>query len=165
MLICRLLVAILKRFDRRNFVTALKDPAFLNFFYARIKPNDTKLNDEIPFVSLCGREINFLTPDDSASALTFSSLAVDEQVPGQHKLFLGQSSWTQPFNPELLKISASSGRVYHPITSHKYLTPANAMGLLSSLISTGHFANDLMIEGESFYLRWQGVKYPISVTE
>ncbi|MCE9597804.1 MAG: DUF4505 family protein [Spirochaetia bacterium] len=40
--------------------TELSDPGFLDFFYTRLKPNDTGLHPEFPFLSPCGGELNFV---------------------------------------------------------------------------------------------------------
>ncbi|MBL8018314.1 MAG: DUF4505 family protein [Leptospirales bacterium] len=40
--------------------TELSDPAFLDFFFARLKSNDTGSHPEYPYLSPCGRELNFI---------------------------------------------------------------------------------------------------------
>lgn len=56
----------------RNFTSCYKDPAFLDFFYSRIRLNDTAeveaqtyRSEGYEFVSPCGMEINYVKPDDA----------------------------------------------------------------------------------------------------
>lgn len=64
----------------RNFTSCYKDPAFLDFLYTRTRLNDSVEDEEArlkreegyEFVSPCGREVNYLAPDDSV--LVFQKL-------------------------------------------------------------------------------------------
>lgn len=55
----------------RNFTSNLKDRAFLDFFYTRIRINDQSgegeayRRDGYAFVSPCGQEMNWIKADDS----------------------------------------------------------------------------------------------------
>lgn len=61
--------ALLKLFldDARikNFTSCFKDKQFLVFFFKRLKRNDTnRYREEFPYLSVCGRERNFVRCDD-----------------------------------------------------------------------------------------------------
>lgn len=111
----------------RSVASALRDEAFLKQLFRLMRKNNTgNLVDEYPYISPCGKELNFLSPDDPISAFSFTSL--DEKT---RKLsFAGSGLFQQSFDPSLLSYSPSTGRVYHPIlsTSCKYMN--NELGLL-----------------------------------
>lgn len=49
----------------KNFTSCFKDKPFLKFFFDRLKRNDSdRYADTFPFVSVCGRERNFIRCDD-----------------------------------------------------------------------------------------------------
>ncbi|EKU22542.1 hypothetical protein NGA_0443110, partial [Nannochloropsis gaditana CCMP526] len=48
----------------KNMTSCLKDDKFLNFFFRQIRRNDTGLHPSYPFVSPCGKEMNYLLPAD-----------------------------------------------------------------------------------------------------
>ena len=49
----------------KNFVTCFKDPGFLSFFFKRLKVNDTEhYQKQFPFISPCGRELNYIRCED-----------------------------------------------------------------------------------------------------
>ena len=65
----------LEETHKRNVATALKDPQFLRFFYTMLRPNTTAFyRDTHPYVSVCGKELNFVLPEDPLSCLGFSEL-------------------------------------------------------------------------------------------
>mmetsp|Transcript_28085 Transcript_28085/g.62200 ORF Transcript_28085/g.62200 Transcript_28085/m.62200 type:complete len:299 (+) Transcript_28085:62-958(+) len=137
---------------RRNIATCLKDPKFLDMTLRNMRPNDTAYEPEIPFVSLCGREINFITPEDPTAALGFRALQVGATSSGSsgdcghissgdsggsggsgsdlsataHLLYGG--SLREPFDPSRLAMSLSNGRIYHYISAHRNLR--GRLGLL-----------------------------------
>lgn len=44
----------------RNRFTSLKDERFLNFFFRNLRDNDTEQHNDYPFVSPCGKELNYV---------------------------------------------------------------------------------------------------------
>ncbi|HBS05775.1 MAG TPA: DUF4505 domain-containing protein [Leptospiraceae bacterium] len=85
--------------------TLQDDIDFLDFFFERLKPNDTGMHDEYPYVSPCGREMNFVR--SSGAPIVFRKM--DER---QNVLIFG-GSLTFPWQPEKLVIG-SDGQLYHP---------------------------------------------------
>jgi len=53
-----------------------KDVRFLDLFFSRLRPNDTgRLADRYPFVSPCGREMNYVAVEDVP--VVFKTLTAD----------------------------------------------------------------------------------------
>lgn len=49
----------------KNFTSCFKDKKFLQFFFNRLKLNNTdRYQEEFPFLSVCGRERNYIRVDD-----------------------------------------------------------------------------------------------------
>lgn len=95
----------------KNFTSCLKDKPFLTFFFQRIRRNTTgRYEEEFPFLSLCGRERNFIRCDDLP--IVFTHLLNDGQ-----DLTYGYTGdkLVYPFTPENLYMSPETGRVYHPV--------------------------------------------------
>lgn len=62
----------------KNFTSCFKDKQFLQFFFKRLKRNDTKrYRDDFPYLSICGRERNFIRCDDFP--IVFTAVIPDEQ--------------------------------------------------------------------------------------
>lgn len=130
----------------RNFVTCMKDIAFLNILHTLLRPNKTELFPEYPLYFPCGPEHNFVIPEDDKSVLGFSKMTVKE-----NKLFLhfGSSNVSQEFDPSVLFCCSDTGRFYHTISSHKYLK--GKLGLLHPQISES-LSNNIKLseDGEHF---------------
>lgn len=121
----------------RNMATCLKDKNFLAFFYSQLRVNSTgTFADEYPYVSMCGRERNFVCPQDPMSAFVFAELSMDGTV-----LFYGGATSASSvatagsgstsdvqlgpgrvaFDPAALVYHTETGRLYHPISGHRHL--------------------------------------------
>ncbi|XP_076844292.1 UPF0598 protein C8orf82 homolog [Brachyhypopomus gauderio] len=99
----------------KNFVTCFKDQQFLVFFFKHLKVNQSgRYQDEFPFLSLCGRERNFLRCEDQP--VVFTHLLSPESGCEEAGLSYcgGGAKLTVPFQPESLFMHPVSGRVYHP---------------------------------------------------
>lgn len=120
----------------RNMTTCIRDIKFLNFLIKNIQANNTGLYPDIPYISLCGREVNFITTIDPIAVLVFKDLlpiissdsdshsSSSSSNPGrgatasQLRLHSGcdhhliyASSLTQAFDPSLLAYSSSTGQI------------------------------------------------------
>ncbi|KAM6921483.1 UPF0598 protein C8orf82 homolog [Xenentodon cancila] len=98
----------------KNFVTCFKDKQFLVFFFSRLKLNRSgRYEEDFPFLSLCGRERNFLRCDDRP--VVFTHLL---QRPASDQKLLsfcgGAEKLSVLFRPETLYMHPVTGRVYHP---------------------------------------------------
>ncbi len=117
--------------------TALTDSRFLNFFFKYLRPNTTGLfEEEYPFISPCGREMNFLKPEDTP--IVFQRLE-------DGKLFYAPGL-SVPFVPENLRFSRQ-GILYHP-------APVGQWGRIAARI-VQQWMEDLTEWGPWYALRWQ----------
>jgi len=117
----------------RNMATCIRDRMFLNFLIKNMQVNNTGLYPDIPYISLCGREVNFVTTIDPIAVLVFKDLLPipsSESLNGSltrdsssmiasqlglhrswdHQLIYG-SSLSQGFDPSLLAYSSSTGEL------------------------------------------------------
>ncbi|KAK9761602.1 hypothetical protein K7432_013377 [Basidiobolus ranarum] len=59
----------------KNFTTCFKDKRFLDFFFQRLRTNNTGRNDKYPYISPCGKEWNFIASEDAP--IVFTDFAAD----------------------------------------------------------------------------------------
>ncbi|XP_063229640.1 UPF0598 protein CG30010 [Bacillus rossius redtenbacheri] len=134
----------------KNFTSCYKDIRFLQFFFKRLRLNTTDRYPEFPFVSLCGRERNFVRCDDCPVVFT--------HVAGErlHYGHAGDLLSTQ-FKPHSLYMSPASGRVYHPA-----LATSGSVGLVQSKLAielSRHFTFANGEESGPTHFRWRGTEY------
>lgn len=113
----------------KNVATSLKSPKFLNFFWRMLRPNPShspefRANDDsarfdadYPFVSPCGKEMNYIRPADTP--IVFDSLR--EKKDGHEELVYAETL-SEPFDPSLLVWGEATDRLYHPVRRHKRLS-------------------------------------------
>jgi hypothetical protein len=132
--------------SKRNIATSMKDVKFLDFMFRNLKWNTSQEFPEIPLLSLCGKEINYVTPIDRNSVLVFKDLVKSNEVNQSYSLCYG-GTLKQPFNPSQLVFSPETGRMYHVLTNHKNLSngPEEALGLLNVNITAHYFSENLLI--------------------
>ncbi|TPP67411.1 UPF0598 protein C8orf82 [Fasciola gigantica] len=135
----------------KNFTSCFKDPKFLEFFFSRIQVNLTeRYTDQFPFLSLCGRERNYLRCDDKP--IVFVDL---KRFPDQKWYLLYGSDQTSklsvPFTPEHVHICPKSGRLYHPTKKQPKLDGNKAHADLSIGLLCSRLAINL-----SPNFRWTG---------
>ncbi|XP_075351522.1 UPF0598 protein C8orf82 homolog [Mycteria americana] len=113
----------------KNFITCFKDVGFLTFFFKRLEPNRSgRYEAEFPFLSLCGRERNFLRCDDRP--VVFTQLLPGS---GENRLLSycgGGERLAVPFQPESLVMLPENGRLYHPAP-----VKAGGVGLVRSALA------------------------------
>lgn len=99
----------------KNFTSCFKDKPFLKFFYDRVRRNDTdRYGASFPYVSLCGRERNFIRCDDVP--IVFTHVLPGAGAGSPERLSYGHAGdlLTVDFEPHRIFMSPLSGRVYHP---------------------------------------------------
>lgn len=100
----------------KNFITCFKDKQFLKFFFKRLKKNQTeRYKEDFPFISPCGRELNYIRCDDLP--VVFATIIEDPddiKAPGQLTFSGTGDILTFPFQPEKVCMLPESGRIYHP---------------------------------------------------
>jgi hypothetical protein len=120
----------------KNIATSIKDTKFHDFFVRRIRPvRDTETMitfmrqegipvEDYPFVSPCGRELNFIRP--AATPIVFHSL--DDEA--NELIYAG--TLRHLFSEDALALSETTGLLYHRIVLP---TTATIYGLLRSSIA------------------------------
>ncbi|KAK4880305.1 hypothetical protein RN001_008451 [Aquatica leii] len=92
----------------KNFTSCFKEKKFLKFFFSRLKVNDSDRYREFPYISLCGRERNFVRCDDYP--IVFTHVIDDHTLSYNH----AGNLLTVMFEPDKVCMLPESGRVYHP---------------------------------------------------
>ncbi|KAE9032705.1 hypothetical protein PR003_g10970 [Phytophthora rubi] len=164
----------------KNIATSLKSAKFLRFFFSQVRPNSLaqcKSEEErefleYPFRSPCGKEMNFIKCADRP--FVFEDLRRDDS--GKWALMLGGGELTVPFSPETLRISLSTGRLYHDVKT-KHITPGTPEGValvksqlaveLGRHMDVHDFPNDVedvnaLVIGE---FKWENEHYAIHAIE
>uniref|UniRef100_A0A914ENA0 Uncharacterized protein n=1 Tax=Acrobeloides nanus TaxID=290746 RepID=A0A914ENA0_9BILA len=97
----------------KNFTNCYKDIPFLNLFYTRLKYNDTgRYQTFFPFLSLCGKEHNFVRCYDRPFVFT----KIDDE---KDSLFVGDSTKVVKIQPSKFCFFPN-GRLYHPAPRGDY---------------------------------------------
>ncbi|XP_068175493.1 UPF0598 protein C8orf82 homolog [Antennarius striatus] len=143
----------------KNFVTCFKDKHFLVFFFSRLRSNQSgRYEEDFPFLSLCGRERNFLRCDDRP--VVFTHLLQDPPGhEGERELLSycgGAEKLSVPFRPEALYMHPVSGRVYHPCSDR-----GGGVGLVRSALAielspSFVYAQDDAQSGQPTHFLWGG---------
>lgn len=135
----------------------VSDKKFLAFFFKRLKANDTgRYEDEFPFISPCGREINFIKCDDQP--VVFTHLSVKD---GKNMFCYGHvDELFIEFQPDHIFMDPSNGRVYHPAPGSK-----GRVGLVCSKLAI-EFSKDFEF-GENqdlppTHFNFRGKKYELN---
>jgi hypothetical protein len=115
------------------------DVAFQNFFFSRLKRNATgRYEQEFPFLSLCGREHNFLRCDDCPPIVFHSlkptlkelDLAATPQSSNMPELVFA-GSLSAPFNQKNVTIG-EDGRLYYPLPLMYETRQLGKLGLIGA---------------------------------
>merc|ERR1719431_626894 len=96
----------------KHWTAALKEKKLLFNFFKRLRYNKTgRYETEFKYISLCGRERNFVRCDDRP--IVFTSL---EREGGDWRLEYNHAGHllAHSFRPEEICMVPSTGRVYHP---------------------------------------------------
>lgn len=142
---------------------------FLEFFFRRLRRNETgKYEAEFPFVSPCGREMNFVRCDDLPFVFTHVvQLPQEGAKPAASKGFLLHNHAGDllkvEFTPEHLCMPAGTGRVYHPAPER-----AGGVGLVRSLLAI-ELSKHFMFADDSersppTHFDWNGTRYELTNT-
>ncbi|XP_075992255.1 UPF0598 protein CG30010 [Anticarsia gemmatalis] len=144
----------------KNFTSCFKEKKFLEFFFKRIRLNTSgRYEEEFPFISLCGRERNFIRCDDLPIVFTNIVTRNDNDL-----LCYGYAGdlLTSPFQPDKIYMLPSTGRVYHP-ADDKY----GGVGLVKSKLAiefSKHFEfNSQELQGPTHF-RWKDNVYELDQT-
>ncbi|XP_055380796.1 UPF0598 protein CG30010 [Condylostylus longicornis] len=136
----------------KNFTSCFKDKKFLKFFFDRIRLNETGRYNDFPFLSLCGRERNFIRCDDLPIVYTHLIKSKEEK----YKLSYAHAGelLTTNFQPEKIYMNPVSGRVYHPAWEK-----VGNIGLIRSKLAIELSKNFEFKNGEASpptHFQWEG---------
>ena len=157
----------------KNIATSLKSDKFLNFFFRQLKCNKTNNFNDYPYFSPCGKESNYIKCADTP--VVFSEILKDEKKEGDnnYKLVWGHSL-SIPFQPDKLRISIDTGRLYHPfpVKNAKKFGQSTMFGLLKSHLTIsisnriGSYGNNNFNNNgndDDWYFEWGDKKHKIEV--
>lgn len=129
----------------KNFTSCFKDKKFLKFFFDRLKINDSnRYVPDFPYLSLCGRERNFVRCDDYPFVYTN---IIEKLIDGaKQDMFCYAHAGdllNARFQANKLIMSPESGRVYHPAPDK-----AGGIGLVRSNLAIEFSKNFKFNNGE-----------------
>jgi len=135
---------------------------FLIFFFSRLRSNHSgRYEEDFPFLSLCGRERNFLRCDDRPVVFTHL-LPVTTGDQEALSYCGGAEKLSAPFRPEALFMHPDSGRVYHPCQER-----SGGVGLVRSALAI-EFSSFFVYPPESVqseqptHFLWRGQKHTLT---
>ena len=136
----------------------LLEKKFLTFFFRRLKSNNTGRYKEFPYISPCGKELNYIQCDDTP--IVYTSIINNSDNTQELLTINGTEKLTYPFQPENICMFPETGRIYHP-ADEKY----GGIGLIKSSvgIELGHcfeFRNGDENEPPSHF-NWNGKTYEL----
>ncbi|XP_029355193.1 UPF0598 protein C8orf82 homolog [Echeneis naucrates] len=149
----------------KNFVTCFKDKQFLVFFFSRLRSNQSgRYEEDFPFLSLCGRERNFLRCDDQPVVFThlLQNPAGPEGSATDRELLSycgGAEKLSVPFQPEALYMHPVSGRVYHPCPERSGGVGLVRSALAIELSSFFVYTPEQGQSGQPTHFLWGGQKH------
>jgi len=125
----------------KNFTSCFKEKKFLRFFFNQLRINNTNRYSEFPYVSLCGKERNFVRCDDYPIVFTH----VIEKSPDEYYLAHNHASemLTIKFEPQNIFMLPETGRVYHPAYER-----VGSIGLVQSKLAIQFSSHFMFQNGE-----------------
>lgn len=134
---------------------------FLQFFFKRLERNHTRRYQEsFPFVSLCGRERNFVRCDDLPIVFTELLLSNSNMEQDHLSYACAGDLLTVPFSPQDICMLPSTGRVYHPGP-----TKSGGVGLVKSSLAfelSKYFEFNYGDKSPPTHFSWKTKKYLLS---
>ncbi|CAD7012132.1 UPF0598 protein CG30010 [Ceratitis capitata] len=142
----------------KNFTSCFKEKQFLKFFFSRVKLNDTKrYNEHFPYLSLCGRERNFIRCDDTP--IVFTHVISDEKGNDRLSYAHAADQLSTDFLPHKIYMNPQTGRVYHPAWPK-----VGGIGLIRSKLAIELSRNFEFVNGESespTHFSWRGQRWQL----
>ncbi|XP_055530183.1 UPF0598 protein CG30010 [Wyeomyia smithii] len=142
----------------KNFTSCFKEKKFLEFFFKRLRLNDSdRYREHFPFVSPCGRERNYVRCDDVP--IVFSHIFQDTKNNDCLSYAHADELLSVPWEPNRICMFPISGRVYHP-APERY----GSIGLVRSKLAIELSKHFTFSEGEEkppTYFSWNGVQFEL----
>lgn len=163
-----------------KYCTLTLDKAFLAFFFKRLKINATdKYSEDFPFVSPCGREMNYVRCYDRPVVFqhvldchgkvieyeeiaTFNDSQAGEDVMEQLSYGGVGCGLVTSFQPHLLHMSPVNGHVYHPASDK-----TGGYGLVASKLAFWLSKNFIYEEKDNVcpsHFVWKTIKHKLDST-
>lgn len=96
----------------KNFTSCFKEKKFLRFFFNQMRINNTGRYREFPYLSICGKERNFIRCDDCPFVYTH---VIQKDVNEDYLAYNHAGDLLMlRFEPEKVFMLPETGRVYHP---------------------------------------------------
>ena len=143
--------------EKETFFIKNLDPKFLHFFFARLRANtfdDRPYCSTFPYVSLCGRERNFIRCEDVPFVLT---RFLDDQDTFEC-CHIPSTMFSIPFEPEKLYIKPDTGRIFHPLSEKFHTGMALIKDAIAERLST-HLVYEDKADGVPISIEWKGKMY------
>ncbi|KAL0894751.1 hypothetical protein ABMA27_013285 [Loxostege sticticalis] len=143
----------------KNFTSCFKEKKFLEFFFKRIRLNKSgRYENEFPYISLCGRERNFIRCDDVPIVYTH---IITKEPSNEDFMTYGYAGeiLKSPFLPNKIYMLPNTGRVYHP-ADDKF----GGIGLVRSKLAIELSKHFEFRNGESqppTNFKWKNVNYDL----
>ncbi|CAH1108705.1 unnamed protein product [Psylliodes chrysocephalus] len=145
----------------KNFTSCFKEKKFLRFFFNQLKVNRTHRYEEFPYISLCGKERNYIRCDDRPIVYTHVIQKSDSNELLLAYNHAGDLLATQ-FLPDKVIMSPETCRVYHPAPKR-----VGSIGLVASKLAI-EFSKSFRFEnGESnapTHFTFNNVTYDLDAT-
>lgn len=142
----------------KNFTSCFKEKKFLEFFFKRIKLNTTgRYTEDFPYISLCGKERNFIRCDDVP--IVYTHIITKDSKDLMTFGYAGDLL-AIPFIPEKIYMLPLTGRVYHP-ADDKY----GGVGLVRSKLAielSKHFEFQNGHAHPPTHFTWKNEKYQLN---
>ncbi|RZC31984.1 UPF0598 protein CG30010, partial [Asbolus verrucosus] len=100
----------------KNFTSCFKEKKFLRFFFNQLRLNTTDRYREFPYLSICGKERNFVRCDDYPIVFTHVINKTTKHDKAEAHLAYNHAGdlLTFKFEPAKVIMLPETGRVYHP---------------------------------------------------
>ncbi|XP_055931283.1 UPF0598 protein CG30010-like isoform X1 [Argiope bruennichi] len=147
----------------KNFTSCFKEKRFLQFFFRRLKLNDTgKYQKEFPFLSPCGKENNFVRCDDLPIVFTNILHTMNANDTEYLSYCYTGDALKIKFEPDKLCMLPESGRVYHPGPES-----TGGVGLIKSSFTIELSQNFIYKDKNNtdempISFLWNGTEYPLT---
>ncbi|XP_076110897.1 UPF0598 protein CG30010-like [Mytilus galloprovincialis] len=145
----------------KNFTSCFKEKDFLVFFFKRLRMNTTtRYKEDFPYLSLCGRERNFVRCDDQPIVYTHIIPSNNDSENDQLSYGGAGPALTVEFEPEKICMLPKTGRVYYPA-----IEKLGGIGLIKSSLAIElskhfEFGNDEHNPPTQF--NWKNQKYTLT---
>ncbi|KAL4235478.1 hypothetical protein ACF0H5_007114 [Mactra antiquata] len=146
----------------KNFTSCFKEKKFLDFFFSRLRMNETgRYMEDFPYLSPCGRERNYIRCDDLP--IVFVHLTDNQDGSTSDVLSYGYAGTKQlciNFEPDKVCMLQETGRIYHPADPD-----VGGVGLIKSCIAIAISKYFDFENGEyepPTHFTWQGKRHVLT---